>query len=283
MLPTLNAKINLTNDVIARVAASKTLTRPNLSDLQAKLSYDTLRPNNLVASSGNPDLKPYVSTNFDLSLEWYYNRGGYATLALFQKTVHDYIVTMFADEQLPVGNSSGDFPNGTATFRVKRPRNVETAKVKGLEVAFQHSLNYLPAPWDGFGFGANATFVDGPSTLSPGDPDTTRSFALEGVGNSQNVMVFYEKGPFGVRASYNHRDDYLQSAFNGEGNEPLFVRGSGQLDAQASYRIGEHVSVTLEGSNITDTPFETYGRYENQWISHVETGPRYSLGLRANF
>lgn len=283
LLPALNARLNLTDDWIVRFAASQTLTRPNLNDLTPRLSYDTLRPNNLVASSGNPDLKPYLSTNFDLSLEWYYARGGHVTLALFKKSVDDYIVQSFATEQIAVGNSSGDFPDGTASFRVRRPRNVETAKVEGVEVAFQHSFTYLPVPFDGFGFGANATFVESPSTLSPGDPDTTRSFALEGVGDSQNLMVFYEQGPLGIRASYNHRDDYLQQAFNGEGNEPLFVKGSGQLDAQASYRIGEHISITLEGNNITDTARETYGRYKNQWLSRTETGPRYALGVRTTF
>lgn len=283
VLPTFNARLNLTDEVVTRFAASQTLTRPRLSDLTPRFNYDTLRPNNLVASAGNPDLKPYVSTNFDLSLEWYYAPGGYATLALFKKTVDDYIVTMFATEQLAVGNSSGDFPDGTASFRVKRPRNVETAKVQGVEVAFQHSFSYLPTPFDGFGFGVNATFVDSPSTLSAGDTDTTRSFALEGVGNSQNLMAFYEKGPVGLRVSYNHRDDYLKTAFNGEGNEPLFVKGSGQLDAQASYRIGDHWVMTLEGSNITNTREETYGRYENQWISLTETGARYALGVRATF
>jgi outer membrane receptor protein involved in Fe transport len=69
-----------------------------------------------------------VSTNFDLSLEWYYQRGGYVSVAAFQKTVDDYIVTLSADEGFPVNNASGNFPSGTATFRVSRPRNVETAR-----------------------------------------------------------------------------------------------------------------------------------------------------------
>lgn len=283
LLPSLNAKLNLTPELVARFSASKSLTRPNLSDLAPRLSYDTLRPNNLVASSGNPDLKPYTSKNLDVSLEWYYSRGGYVTVAAFQKKIDDYIVQLFENEAFAIGNSSGDFPDGTATFRVKRPRNVESAKVKGLEIAFQHTFDYLPAPFDGLGISANATFVASPATLSPGNTDTTRSFALEGVGDSQNAIVFYEKGPVGIRVAYNHRDDYLEQAFNGEGNEPLFVKGSGQLDMQASYRFGEHLSMALEGSNLTDTAKETFGRYENQFIGRVETGPRYALGLRANF
>jgi iron complex outermembrane recepter protein len=283
LLPTFNAKINLTDEIILRFAASKSLTRPNLNDLSPTFNYSVLRPQDLEASAGNPDLKPYVSTNFDTSFEWYFNRSSSMAVSLFNKKVDDYIITSAATENLAMGNSSGNFPDGTAAFRVSRPRNVECAKVKGLEIAFQHYFFYLPAPFDGFGLTANATFVKSPDTMAPGDPDTTRVFALQGVGNSQNLMIFYEKGPIGVRSSYNHRDDFLQGSFTGQANEPTFVKAAGQLDLQASYQIAKDISVTLDCINVTNTPQETYGRYKNQTIGYTETGSRYTLGIRAAF
>lgn len=283
-LPSLNFKIEWRDDLVTRFAASKTLTRPNLDDLSPVISYDTLRPNNLVASSGNPDLTPYVSTNLDLSLEWYYQPGGYASLALFTKDVDDYVVYSYADEEFAVGNSSGDFPDGTATFRVKRPRNAKTASVSGVEIAFQHNFSYLPAPFDGLGLTANATFVDSPDTMSAGDTDTdTERVALEGVGDSYNLTVFYEKGPFGLRAAYTYRDDYLEDAFYGSQNEPMYIKGYGKLDVQASYRFGKHVKLVVEGNNVTDQPIEAYGRYENQFIRWISSGSRYYVGLRVDF
>lgn len=283
VLPSLNVKLNITDDLIARFAASKTLTRPNLGSLSPVISYGFLRPNNLTSSSGNPNLRPYLSTNFDVSLEWYYKRGGYVTLAGFTKTVHDYIVTEYVDASYPIANSSGNFPSGYAPFRVSEPINVETAKVTGLEVAVQHSFDNLPAPFDGFGAGVNATFVHSPATLAPGNTDTSRTFALEGVGNSQNATVFYEKGPFGIRASFNHRDDYLQSAAVGTSNEPVFVKARGQLDAGASYKLGGHFTITLEGTNLTNASQYEFGRFSNQFVQRLDSGTRYSLGARANF
>jgi TonB-dependent receptor len=202
---------------------------------------------------------------------------------LFSKRVDDYIVSGYATEYIPMGNSSGDFPDGLAEVRVSRPRNVEVAKVKGIELSFSHNFFYLSAPWDGFGFAVNATFVDCPDTMAPGEIDTERAFAIEGVGDSQNLMVYYERGPFGIRASYNHRDDYLVRTFNGEGNEPLFAKGSGQLDIRASYMFNEHFAITLDGTNVTHTKQETDGRYENQWISLTDSGYRYTLGVRVAF
>ena len=36
--------------------------------------------------------------------------------------------------------------------------------------------------------------------------NTSTTFALTGLGNSQNFIVFYEKGPVGVRVAYNSID-----------------------------------------------------------------------------
>jgi TonB-dependent receptor len=281
-LPTLNARMNWTDELVFRLSASQSQTDPT-GDMSPGLRWGQPRPNNLTATAGNPDLEPYVSTNIDLAAEWYYNRGGYLSATFFSKRVDNYIVSGYAWEKIPMGNSSGHFPDGYADVRVSRPRNLEVAKAKGIELAFAHNLFYLPAPWDGLGFVVNATFVDCPDTLAPGEDNYERAFALEGVGDSQNLMVYYDRGPLGIRVSYNHRDDYLTRTFNGHGNEPLFTKGSGQLDLRASYNINDHIGITLDGTNVTHERQETYGRYKNQWVSIYDPGYRYTLGLRLVF
>jgi TonB-dependent receptor len=283
ILPTFNARLNWTDELIFRLSVSQSKTDPNLGDMSPGLRWNETRPNNLTATAGNPDLEPYLSTNIDVSAEWYYNRGGYMSAAFFSKRVDNYIVNGYAWERYPIGNSSGDFPDGYADVRVSRPRNLEVAKAKGVELSLSHHFFYLPAPWDGFGFIANATFVDCPDTLAPGEDNYERAFALEGVGDSQNLMLYYERGPIGVRASYNYRGDYLSSTFNGHGNEPLFTKGSGQLDLRASYTFNEHFGLTFDGTNVTHETQETYGRYKNQLIAIKDPGYRYTLGLRVAF
>jgi len=87
-LPSLDFRINLTPDVIARFAASKTVTRPPLGALSPRTVIGTTRPGNLQANSGNPDLQPFASKNADLSFEWYYQENGFVTLGLFRQSVH---------------------------------------------------------------------------------------------------------------------------------------------------------------------------------------------------
>lgn len=281
-LPSLNVKLDVSHDMVARFAASQTVTRPNLTDLAPQLTYTVTRPGNLQASGGNPALKPYKSTNLDLSYEWYYQNAGFFTVGAFYKRLDDFIVTSVGNETINIANAANlpEFAGGKATFAVSRPRNVGAATVYGLEVGFQHNFSYLPAPLDGLGVTLNATFVKS----STGDStDNSASFALVGLGNSQNAVLFYEKGPIQFRAAYNHRDGFLSTQSNPTGGNPVFTRGAGQVDLQASYAILKNVSLVAEAINVTNAVVQTYDGTVNKFLSYTETGPRYAFGVRARF
>jgi iron complex outermembrane recepter protein len=277
-LPSLNFRINLTDQFVARVAASRSLTRPNLSDMRPTVSYDVLRPGELQASGGNPNLKPYLSDNYDLSLEWYYNRSGYVSVGAFRKNISDFVVSEYVPYTVSIANSSKltAFPNNTAAFLFNTPTNAKSAYAEGLELAVQHTFTWLPAPFDGLGFNANATFMHSDAVMNAAN--TTQTFALTGLGNSQNLTVFYDKGPVGLRVAYNHRGAFLASTA-----PTLNTKGYGQLDAQASYKVTENVLVLLEGSNLTDAVVQQYDRYLNEFDNFMNYGRRYAIGVRMDF
>ena len=58
-------------------------------DLRPVINYNVLRPLEMQASGGNPDLKPYLSDNYDLSLEWYFAPASYASIGGFRKNIKD--------------------------------------------------------------------------------------------------------------------------------------------------------------------------------------------------
>ncbi|PTS88750.1 MULTISPECIES: TonB-dependent receptor [unclassified Caulobacter] len=278
-LPSLNVKVDLTPDLVARFAATKTLSRANLTDVAPRIAFTSLRPGNLTAVGGNPDLRPFKSTNFDTSLEWYYQKAGFVTVGAFYKRIDDFILNGLATENFSITNSAGLYPGGILPVQVLRPRNSQSADVYGLEVGFQHTFDYLPAPFDGLGVSANATIVDSKANqTAAGTP-----FVLEGLGDSQNLVGFYAKGPIEVRVAYNHRDGFISTASNGTGGDPIFTKSQGQVDFQARYAISPAFSVFVEGTNLNDAKTETVGKYANQFLSLVDTGPRYAVGLRAQF
>ena len=80
--------------------------------------------------------------------------------------------------------------------------------------------------------------------------NTTQTFALTGLGNSQNFIAFYEKGPVGVRLAYNWRSDYLTANLDCCIGLPVFQKAAGFLDGSVRYSIGSHVEVSLDATNL---------------------------------
>jgi len=139
-----------------------------------------------------------------------------------------------------------------------------------------HTFDWLPGFLNGFGTQLNATFVSTNRTFAKLTP--AERFAVVGLGNSQNAVVFYEKYGLSARLAYNHRQRFLSSIAQGSGNEPLFVRSYGQLDASVSYDVTKNLQILFEGTNITDAKYVTTARYDDQVRGWYDYGARFDAG-----
>ncbi|MHA6718845.1 TonB-dependent receptor [Sphingomonas sp. RS6] len=281
LLPSLDAKLELTDSLILRVDASRTLTRPTLNLLNPVLNVGSgQRVGALTASGGNPNLKPYLADNFDIGAEWYYQRNSYLSVGFFLKNVSNFIVGGVTRQTI---NDVVDPTTGQpASFAVSQQVNGPDATVKGVELAWQQVFGD-----SGFGFQANATLVD---TNRPYD-DTNISqtgFAVTGLANSANFVGFYDKAGFQFRAALNWREKYLlqfgQNQNTGSfGAEPTFVNESFQIDLTTSYDFNRNFSVFAEALNVNNNQQSTHGRYSNQLLDVFDYGRRYTLGLRYRY
>jgi len=276
-LPNIDFKIDFSSDLVGRISYSKTITRPSMEDLRPGLSFGDLKQRGpYPVNAGNSDLKPLQSENIDLSLEWYYGSGSYASVGVFYKQVDNFVVNATSGEKINGQNGTPvvDPSNGQEiVFQVTKPSNVEVANVEGFEFAVQHMFGDT-----GFGAVANATFV---STNAEYDKSRfDRNFVITGLSDSYNVVGFYENDKYHVRLAYNWRDKFLMDFRN---NEPVFVKAYGQWDLSASYNLTDNVSLTLEGINITGEENLHHARFSNQFLLAEESGPRYTVGIRATF
>jgi iron complex outermembrane receptor protein len=268
LLPSLNIKLEIEEDMLLRMGYSETLTRPTMSSMRPVTNIGTTRPDLLLASGGNPGLSPFLSTNWDISYEWYYGDASAVSIGLFSKEVEGFITDVRAPEKLSLAS-------GSYEFQITRPRNGQTAKVDGLEMAWTHT-------WEsGFGFQVNATVVNSDAEIDISN--SSQTFALEGLGDSQNIIGFYEKDGFQARIAFNNREAFLQTLSNGDTGEPEFVDTYGQWDVSASYEINENFTVIFEGVNITDEYTDKFGRLASHFTEQVRSGARYSVGVRATF
>ena len=103
VLPSANLKLDLSPDLVARFAASETMTRADYSALAGftNLTPPTPCPTGVTPSltgcgigsgtGGNPDLKPIRSTNLDAGLEWYFAKHSLLSATAFYMDLRNYI------------------------------------------------------------------------------------------------------------------------------------------------------------------------------------------------
>jgi TonB-dependent receptor len=296
-LPSLNVKVDLTDQLLLRLAASRSLTRPSLADLRTatvpnsslisdvyergQLALDQAAASSKVGVGGNPELMPYTSTNFDASLEWYFSKFGGVSVAAFHKDISDFIGAIARPETVVFSTRTGQ--TLTSDLLITRPQNIGDAKISGVEFGASYKLDL------GLGIAASATF-----TNSEGEIQTaagTTKAKLQGVSDtSYSISPFYEKGPFEVHFSYTYRSEFAANGNISPGsnavtdpNAAILADGFGTWDVGASWKFNKQFQVFLEGTNITDQRQGVYQGNKNQLFQIHEYGPSYNFGLRATF
>ena len=260
-LPSMNLRVSfIPGKLVARLSAGEVLARPAPSQLAIRLSRDVV---GLTGSRGNPGLLPFLATNYDLGLEWYFDDASFASLAVFRKDISRFILLQTAPEVNP---------NDGQTYQITRPVNGnDEVTIDGIEGGIQYNFSSLPGFWSGFGVLANYTYQEDEgftqTNVIDGSPLTFPGLSR----NSYNASLYYENQRFSARASYNWRDEWLITA-SGRGSLPEFNRDYGQVDASLGFNITEDVTLFLEGINLTNEElvqenaplrpiqFETFGR-----------------------
>ena len=106
-------------------------------------------------------------------------------------------------------------------------------------------------------------------------------FAIEGLSDSANLVLFYEKYDWLVRVAYNWRDEFLSGRFDAGGNaNPLYTEAYGQLDGLVSYTFINGITLFAEGFNLTNEYQRVHGRAAGDLNYITSTGRRYGIGAR---
>ena len=321
-LPSVDFKMEVVEDWFVRASYSKTIARPGYGDIQGGLTVNTLaRFNGGTGNAGNPNLLPYESSNIDLSTEYYYGEGSYVSVGYFDKEVENFIGsdsytdTLF-DIATPIGgpryeeavaavgddlaavrdyfiaqgyvNDAGevigiDGEDPLLPITIVQPVNSSDSRsVDGFEFAVQHIFG-----GSGFGVMANYTMVDGDveyDNYNTNKGEVENQFALLGLSDTANFVLFYENAGWEVRAAWNWRDRFLSATIDGNGERnPTYVEAYDQLDINVRYQVTDNMEVFVEGINVTGEYQRAHGRHPNMLINVVDVEPRYNLGMRYNF
>lgn len=268
-LPSLNVRFDNGDGIVIRGAVSKGISRPDLNLFNAggtlAFSGNVESGPLLQLQTGNRNLRPVESWNYDLSAEWYFDEVGSLTLALFMKDIEGIV-------QNGVGLVNYSAPDaGSQDVVIRGPANDISGTLKGLELAHQQVYDFLPGLLSGLGTQFSYTYVDAsdfpnpnisgigsPSVNSSGGPVNNGPFVagtpLQGVSeHTINATVFYERGPFSARAAYNWRSDFLVTTRDDLFPfSPIFQEAGGQLDGSIFYAVNENIKLGVQGVNLLD-------------------------------
>jgi TonB-dependent receptor len=320
-LPSLNLNFEFRDDMIARFGYSRTLARPAIGALSPTISF-TPNPkvDNRLADRGNPGLVPYLSDNLDLSFEWYYGEGSYASVTHFRKRVDNFLVStttlgvsfedlgldvpdpyagaqaelarqQLTEEGIPTSNANVfarineniGAPVGTPVRAEPGDPPVEWAvtQTTNAEVGNLWGWEFqVQHMWD-LGFGIQANL-----TTVSGDVDANRDsvleeFALPGLSDSANLIAFYENDWISARVAWNWRDEYLLT-FDRFG-APVYFEDFQQVDLNLTWYATDNLDIFFEALNVTEETIRQYVRYEEQFDFGAQYGARYNIGARYTF
>ncbi|MEP7304926.1 MAG: TonB-dependent receptor [Acidobacteriota bacterium] len=135
VLPAFHVRYAATPNTNLRFAVTRSLARPNYYDA---VPYRTQDDNAATVMLGNADLRPTMSWNVDALAEHYFRSVGAVSAGAFYKNLADYVYLFTTQQNL-----------GGVQYQVTQPLNGDVATIRGLEVALQNQLKFLPKPLQG--------------------------------------------------------------------------------------------------------------------------------------
>ena len=267
--PDVSVKYQPTDELQIRAAFSTAIARPGFNQITASRSVD-LQNAVPIVTQGNPELKPTLGRNFDLTASYFLPEGGIASVGLFYKKFSDYII--------PTEDTNATNVAGFVGQRVDLISfsNVGGAYAEGLELEYNQKFEFLPDPLDDFGFEGNMTINQSGGQIRPGE---THALPQTSPFN-YNAALYYDEGPLYLKLGASYVSANLWSV-GGSSATDLYSQPRFRLDFGGSYNITDAIQLYLDIKNITNTKLEfTQTNDRNFPVQREFYDADYLLGIR---
>jgi TonB-dependent receptor len=311
-LPMMHLKIKPADWFDVRLAATKTISRPNSLYLVPFVSVSYI---NSTVTVGNPDLKTTESWNYDLSFSMYDGKIGLITVSGFYKELKNfsYRGKFFLDSlAIAVNNGYNPFEPqlqsaivNTVNKNLDIPINTPgISTVRGFEIDYQANFLSLPGFLKNLVFNVNYTRIWSKSQLrnyrvkekkagidANGDyyekliydPNPTRGGPLQTQPDHiLNASLGIDVGGFSGRVSAFYQGRNLSGVGDTELGDS-YVSGYLRYDMSMRYRLNENISLLLNGVNLTSTPDISTLSGTDKHSSYAVYGTMFDFGVQVGF
>ncbi|MBO9622478.1 MAG: TonB-dependent receptor [Sphingomonas sp.] len=306
------------DNLIFRGGYFLSVARPQINDLsqQTKITFinfpipgpEGVKPV-LQINSGNPNLKPAVTHNFDVSAE-YYHKIGIIKLSAFYKRINNLLQATQTNGPANLANLTlPDHPyfQGAPYFDPAHPENVfinggspinseHKAELWGVEGQVERQFDFLPGAFSGLGIFANYTYTHSSRwqqySWAYAPPGEDNIYEFSGIPFNQQpkhsgtVALTYNKYGVDATLAYSFQSRKLNNFY--PRGLSVYDKGVQTLDLRAEYYIdrARRFRVYLEGSDLlkgTGTP-DVQSLIGGNYLSATYLGGRkFKLGASASF
>lgn len=257
-------------NVLLRASYNTAISRPSVASLIPTVTENS--ENNTV-TIGNPNLKPYHTDNFEVSVEKYFEPVGLFSLGAFLKEISDYTRTFASTVPTTGIDGNGLYAGYTLTTTL----NVGSARVRGIEASYQQQFSFLPGLWKGLGVFANYTYLQAEGDF--GGVATTTKLANLAPRSGNGGINFRYRG-LDLRFLANWTAEKYKSTVSGIDvyNEQRLL-----LDVKVQYSINRRYDVFFDASNITDEAPRTDVSLNGLKFFKTNQGVGFVAGVRGKF
>jgi TonB-dependent receptor len=312
LYPSLSAKYtpHQNRNIVVRGGISRTVGHPDYADILPTVTSESAPGlGDGIITVPDPSLEPYFSTNFDLSVDYYFKNAGVVSIYGYRKDVKNYFVTR-AMTQADINSIATDYGYNPAEFRSGAvTTNGGKSTLQGVELSYAQNLSFLPSPFNGFNVQANFTYLD----VTAKDPDPLKARDLEysqlrAVSpKTANFILGYRYKDFSLTSTTNWVSESLFGGFvatsfftgtagNATTGAPdtrlaIYRDEKTTTDIKVEYAINKNIAVYFLVRNVFNSARDDFYRGylpQNQDVvlrfNHYEFGEPYlTLGFRGRF
>ncbi|PWF40558.1 TonB-dependent receptor domain-containing protein, partial [Massilia glaciei] len=283
LLPSMNLRYEVRENVIARFGASRTIGRQNYNILGAAFGTPGCNASGCSVTGPNPTLRPLTADNVDAALAWYFAPRSLISVDVFQSKIDGYVKTG-ANRQNATVDLVDPRDNQVKSFFINTSSQ-QGARIRGIELAFERPL--------GAGFGMQSNVSRAKTQVEDGRPM---------VGASEwaaNLGGYFENDKMSARLVYNYRGKYVAASTapaptaNSQGNSlingvlmptaPVMAAGVSTLAFSLGYNLSKQLRLSFDATNLLNTARAQYRYSEEEQQKLDVSGRQFYLNLKYKF
>ena len=260
VLPSLNLTYRVTDQMNLRLAASRTLTRPDLREMAPFEFTDFIGGRTIF---GNPNLERTQIDNYDLRWELFPQLGGVIAISGFYKKFRKPI------EQIV---------QPAAEVRITY-ENAKAARNFGIELELRQNLSLIHSHLEHLSVNTNVALVSSEVELPDIGIQTSAQRALQGQSPYVvNATLGYDNPDLQISGAvayhvFGRRIDEVGN----HGIPDVYEQPRSQLDVTLGRRIGSYLRLSFSAKNLLD-PDVTFKQGDETYVRY-RTGRTFSIGI----